>query len=64
LVNILKIKKMRIVKEPLDIDFVVENRPLTKEEERQISEYISSQKKKRESKNNTNSRISKNKQKV
>lgn len=55
---------MRIVKEPLDIDFVVENRPLTKEEERQISEYISSQKKKRESKNNTNSRISKNKQKV
>ncbi|RAR72606.1 hypothetical protein [Flavobacterium aciduliphilum] len=55
---------MGLIKEPLNIDFVVENRPLTKEEEKQISEYIISQKKKRESKNNTNSRISKTKQKV
>jgi uncharacterized coiled-coil DUF342 family protein len=44
--NILKINKMKIVKEPLNVDFVVENRPLTKEEEKQISNYILSQKKK------------------
>jgi hypothetical protein len=37
---------MKIVKEPLNVDFVVENRPLTKEEEKQISNYILSQKKK------------------
>jgi hypothetical protein len=43
---------MGIVKEPLNIDFVVENRPLTKEEEKQISEYINSQKNKREAKEN------------
>jgi|JI6StandDraft_1071083.scaffolds.fasta_scaffold60260_3 hypothetical protein len=55
---------MRIIKEPLNIDFVVENRPLTKEEERQISEYISFQKKKRESKNNTKTRVSKTKLEV
>jgi hypothetical protein len=55
---------MAIVKEPLNIDFVVENRPLTKEEEKQISEYIISQKKKRELKNNSNSRIPKTKQKI
>ena len=55
---------MGIVKEPLNIDFVVENRPLTKEEEKQISEYISSQKNKRELKENTNRRVSKTKQKV
>lgn len=52
-VNILKINKMEIIKEPLDIDFVVENRPLTKEEVQQISDYISLQKKKKASKNNT-----------
>lgn len=50
---------MGIVKEPLNIDFVVDNRPLTKEEEKQISDYIASQKKKREQKRNTKSRISK-----
>jgi hypothetical protein len=55
---------MGIVKEPLNIDFVVENRPLTKEEEKQISEYIASQKKQRELKSNTNSRISKTRQKI
>lgn len=52
-VNILKINKMEIIKEPLDIDFVVENRLLTKEEVQQISDYISLQKKKKASKNNT-----------
>ena len=55
---------MGIVKEPLNIDFVVENRPLTKEEEKQISEYINSQKNKRELKENTNRRVLKTKQKV
>jgi hypothetical protein len=49
---------MGIVKEPLNIDFVVENRPLTNEEVKQISNYILSQKKK------TKSVIPKNKQKA
>lgn len=39
---------MGIIKEDLNIDIVVENRPLTIEEQRQISEYIISQKKKNE----------------
>jgi hypothetical protein len=38
---------MGIVKEPLHIDFILKNRPLTKEEEKQISEYIISQKNKK-----------------
>lgn len=37
---------MGIIKEPLNVDFVVENRPLSKEEEKQISDYIIAQKKK------------------
>ena len=55
---------MGIVKEPFGIDFVVENRPLTKEEEKQISDYVLSQKKKREQKENSKLRISKTKQKA
>lgn len=55
---------MGIVKEPLNIDFVVENRPLTKEEENQISEYITAQKMKKQLKENSNARTSKTKQKV
>lgn len=31
---------MGLIKEPLDVDFVVESRPLTKTEEKAISEYI------------------------
>lgn len=31
---------MGIIKEPLEIDFEVENRPLTKEEEKLISNFI------------------------
>lgn len=50
---------MGLVKEPLNIDFVVDNRPLTNEEEKQISEYIASQKKKRELKKKANSKIAK-----
>jgi hypothetical protein len=38
---------MGIVKEPLDIDFVVDPRPLTKAEEEAISEFIRMDKEKR-----------------
>ena len=31
---------MGIIKEPLEIDFEVDNRPLTKEEEKMISDFI------------------------
>ena len=31
---------MEIIKEPLNIDFEVDNRPLTKEEEKKISDFI------------------------
>lgn len=31
---------MGIIKEPLEIDFEVDNRPLTKEEEQMISDFI------------------------
>jgi hypothetical protein len=55
---------MAIVKEPLNIDFVIENRPLTKVEEKQISEYINSQKKKKEVKTSTSAKITKTKQKI
>lgn len=37
---------MGIVREPLDVDFVVDPRPLTKEEEHAISEYIRMEKEK------------------
>ncbi len=39
---------MGIVKQPLHIDFVVENRPLTTEEEKKIKEYIILQKSKKQ----------------
>ncbi len=55
---------MGIVKEPLNVDFVVENRPLTKEEEKMISEYIASQKNKRELKTKTPKRNLKSKQRT
>jgi len=37
---------MGIIKEPLEIDFEVENRPLTKDEEKLISDFIKAQKEK------------------
>ena len=55
---------MGLIKEPLDVDFVVENRSLTKEEEKQISEYILSQKKKKEVKDISKSKTNKAKQKA
>lgn len=38
---------MSLIKEPLDVDFVVESRPLTKEEEKAISEFIKADKARR-----------------
>lgn len=38
---------MKFIKEPLDIDFVVDPRPLTKEEELEISTFIRIDKEKR-----------------
>lgn len=38
---------MGIIREPLDVDFYVESRPLTKEEQKKISDYIKSDKQKR-----------------
>lgn len=37
---------MRLKKEPLDVDFVVESRPLTKAEEKALSAYINASKQK------------------
>lgn len=42
---------MGLTKEPLEVDFVVESRPLTKAEERAISEFIKADKEKRMTKN-------------
>jgi hypothetical protein len=38
--NILKAKKMGYIKEPDGVDFEINSRPLTKEEEIAISEFI------------------------
>jgi len=35
---------MGLIREPLDVDFFVDPRPITQEEERMISEYIRNQK--------------------
>lgn len=41
---------MALIKEPLDVDFVVDPRPLTKEEKQAISEFIRADKEKRKQK--------------
>jgi len=38
---------MGMIKEPLDVDFVVDPRPLTKAEEKAISDFIRADKEKR-----------------
>jgi hypothetical protein len=38
---------MGMVKEPLEVDFVVDPRPITKEEEKMISDYIRDDKERR-----------------
>jgi len=40
------INKIGLIKEPKDIDFYVDPRPLTKEEEKRISDFIKADKKK------------------
>jgi len=47
LANILKHNDMGLIKEPLDVDFVVESRPLTEAEKKAISEFIKADKEKR-----------------
>jgi len=44
LINILKIKKMGLIKEPEGIDFVVKSRTLTKAEEIALSKFIAESK--------------------
>jgi hypothetical protein len=39
---------MGLIREPLDVDFTVESRPLTKEEQNLISEFIKADKLKRQ----------------
>jgi len=41
---------MGLIKEPLDVDFVVESRPLTTAEKRALSEFIRLDKEKRKQK--------------
>jgi len=38
---------MGLIREPLDVDFVVDSRPLTKEEEKAFSDFIRADKEKR-----------------
>lgn len=38
---------MGLIREPLDVDFVVDSRPLTEEEKKTISEFIKADKAKR-----------------
>lgn len=38
---------MGLIKEPLSVDFIVESRPLTRAEEKAISEFIKADKEKR-----------------
>ena len=52
---------MGIIKEPLEIDFEVENRPLTKEEEKLISEFIKAEKEKMWLKQNKKTKTVRNK---
>ena len=48
--NILKTKKMGLIKEPAGVDFIIQSKPLTDLERKEISEYIQSKKMKQEKK--------------
>lgn len=50
---------MGIIREPLDVDFVVDPRPLTKEEEKAISDFIKAHKEKQKSKKKQGQKINK-----
>ena len=52
---------MGLIREPLDVDFVVESRPLTKAEEKAISDFIRADKEKRTQKEERKTRITKQK---
>ncbi len=54
---------MGLIKEPLDVDFVVDPRPLTKAEEKAISDFIKADKEKRQLKNYRKTRALKRKSK-
>ncbi|MBZ0242183.1 MAG: hypothetical protein K8F24_03115 [Bacteroidales bacterium] len=41
---------MGLIREPLDVDFFVDPRPLTKKEQKMISDFIKADKEKRKSK--------------
>lgn len=52
---------MGLIREPLDVDFVVESRPLTKAEEKAVSDFIRADKEKRKQKEERKTRIIKQK---
>ena len=49
---------MGLIKEPLDVDFVVDPRPLTKAEKKTISDFIKADKEKRLSKSKRTEKVS------
>lgn len=54
---------MGIIKEPLNVDFIVDTRPLTKGEEKAISDFIRADKEKRKLKEGRKKAIEKQKAK-
>ena len=54
---------MGLIKEPVEVDFVVDPRPLTKAEEKAISDFIRADKEKRKQKELRNKMVTKRKSK-
>jgi hypothetical protein len=54
---------MGLIREPLNVDFVVDPRPLTKAEEQAISDFIRADKEKRKQKEQRKLRVAKRKSK-
>jgi len=52
---------MGLIREPLDVDFVVDSRPLTKAEEKAVSDFIRADKEKHKQKEECKTRIIKQK---
>jgi hypothetical protein len=55
---------MGLIKEPLDVDFLVDSRALTPAEEKAISDFIKADKAKRKAKSNKTRKTSSKKQSV
>lgn len=55
---------MEIIREPLDVDFVVDPTPLTKDQEKAISDFIKADKERRAKKKTKKSTTSKKQKKV